>query len=132
MTSDVISCYPNDTLDSVKDKIVNNLIHHIPVVENEKVVGIISKSDLHRMEHHFTLFENPEAEQSNIQIFSTILAKEIMATPVICIREDEPVNAAVEVFLENTLHALPVVNHDDHLVGIVTTFDLIRFSFAKD
>jgi CBS domain-containing protein len=108
MTKDVITALPDDTISRVKEKIVQNVIHHIPVVENGDVKGMISMNDIHRVEHHFTLFDNPEAEISNKQLFSTMLAKEIMTSPVIKISENEKVTAAVDLFLENMFHALPV------------------------
>ena len=131
MTTDVITAEPDDTLGVVKEKIENNLIHHIPVIKDGKVVGIISNSDLNKMEHHFTLFQSPEAEQSNIQIFSTILAKEVMATPVVTIKGDADIMEAVDIFIENAFHAIPVVNSQHNLEGILTTLDLIRFAFKS-
>ena len=128
MTSDLIIARPDETIAAVRKKLIDNLIHHIPVVADGKVQGMISLNDIYRMEHHFTVFNNPEAEASNQQLFSSMLAKEIMTTPVVKIREDEPVSIAVDIFLQNMFHALPVVNYDDELVGMVTTFDLIRHS----
>lgn len=128
MTKDVITVNPTDTMAIVREKITQNLIHHMPVIENHKVLGMISMNDIHKMEHHFTAFNNPEAEASNKQLFSTILAKEIMTTPVVKVRETEPVSIAVDLLLENMFHALPVVDDQDNLIGMVTTFDLIRHS----
>ena len=128
MSSDIISVKPDDTILVVREKIANHHIHHIMVVELKNVVGMISLNDLHKMEHQFTMFNNPEAEASNAQLFSTMLAKEIMTTPVIRVKESEPVRIAVDLFLQNKFHALPVVNDKDELVGIVTTFDIIRHS----
>jgi CBS domain-containing protein len=128
MTKDVITVNPNDTIAVVRERITQNQIHHMPVVDNHKVIGMISMNDIHKMEHHFTAFNNPEAEASNRQLFSTMLAKEIMTTPVVKVRDTEPVSIAVDLLLENMFHALPVVNDKDILVGMITTFDLIRHS----
>ena len=128
MTTEVITAAPDETLATVRDKITSHLIHHIPVVERGKVVGMISMNDIHQLEHHFTHFNNPEAKASNQQIFSTMLAKEVMTSPVVKVKETEPVSIAVDLLLENMFHALPVVNHEEQLVGMITTFDLIRHS----
>lgn len=126
MSTDVISVGPSETIAKVKERITDHQIHHIPVVEDGKVLGMISTHDLHKMEHHFTLFKNPEAEDRNRQLFSTILAKEIMTKPVVKVKENEPVSIAVDLLLENMFHALPVVDAQENLVGMITTFDLIR------
>ena len=72
MTTDLITADPDETIDAVRHKLIANHIQHIPVVEGKKILGIISKGDIHRMEHHFTLFQSEKALESNRQIFSTI------------------------------------------------------------
>lgn len=128
MTTEVITATPDETLAMIRDKITTYLIHHIPVVEEGKVIGMISMNDIHQLQHHFTHFNNPAAEASNKQIFSTMLAREAMTSPVVKVKETEPVSIAVDLLLENMFHALPVVNNEDQLVGMVTTFDLIKHS----
>lgn len=128
MTKNVISVNPSDTIAVVKELITQHQIHHMPVVENKKVIGMISMNDIHQMEHHFTVFNNPESLASNRQLFTSMLAKEIMTKPVVKVKENEPVSMAVDLLLENLFHALPVVNNNDEIVGMVTTFDLIRQS----
>ena len=44
MVRDVICVNPTDTLQKVKELLINNRIHHVPVVENDmKLVGIVIK-----------------------------------------------------------------------------------------
>ena len=126
MTTEVITVRPDDTIGTVKDKITQNLIHHVPVAVDGKVEGMISMNDIHRVEHHFTLFNNPEAAASNQQLFSTMLAKEIMTHPVVTIKEKDQVGSAIDLFLKNMFHALPVVNDQNQLTGMLTTFDILK------
>ncbi|HUR30369.1 MAG TPA: CBS domain-containing protein [Saprospiraceae bacterium] len=128
MTTSMITVYPDDTIAIVRDKITSNQIHHVPVVQDGKVLGMISMNDIHKMEHHFTQFKNPEAQVSNSQIFASMLAKEIMSSPVVKVKQTEPVSVAVDLLLQNLFHALPVVDEKDELVGMITTFDLVRHS----
>ncbi len=129
MTSDLITADPDETLESVKHKLISNHIQHIPVVEGKNIVGIISKGDIHRMEHHFTLFQSEKALQSNKQIFSTILASEIMTKSLVKLKETDSASIAVDLFRENLFHALPVVNVKDQLVGMITPLDLLKYAF---
>lgn len=131
MTTQVITVSPDDTIVRVREKMMENTIHHIPVVSDNKVVGIVSKTDIHKVEHHFTLFDSPEAAQSNAQIFNTLLAKEIMSSGVVTVHENEPAENAVDMFLDNMFHALPVVNDRNELTGMLTTFDIIRHCFKN-
>ena|SRR5687767_3834002 len=131
MTRDVVSVKPDDTIAVVSEKMNSLTAHHMPVVENGKIAGMISMNDIHKMEHHFTMFNNPEAKDSNRQLFASMLARDIMVTPVTTVHEDDNVGKAVDLLLENLFHALPVINHEEQLVGIITTFDLIRHSLDK-
>jgi len=128
----VITASPDETIQHVKERLLKYGFHHIPVVAQGKVVGMISQSDIQLMEHHFTLFHTTEAERSNQQIFTTILAREIMATPVMQISGDEPISKAVDIFLANILHALPVINDKSQLIGIITPVDLLHFAFITN
>jgi len=129
MTSDLITADPDEVLDSVKHKLISNHIQHIPVVDGKKILGIISKGDIHRMEHHFTLFQSEKALESNRQIFSTILASEIMTKTLVKLKDTDTASIAVDLFKENLFHALPVVNAKDQLVGMITPIDLLRYAF---
>ncbi|MEP6793436.1 MAG: CBS domain-containing protein [Saprospiraceae bacterium] len=129
MTAELVTAVKDETIESVKNKLQINRIHHIPVVHGKHIVGMISLSDIHMMEHHFTLFHSKLAEEINRKIFSTILAKEIMTSQVIKVREDEQLTVAVDLFKENVVHALPVVNKSGKLVGILTPMDLVRYAY---
>lgn len=131
MTTDLITADPDETIDAVRHKLMANHIQHIPVVEGKKIMGIISKGDIHRMEHHFTLFHSEKALESNRQIFSTILAAEIMTKALVKLKDTDSATIAVDLFRENMFHALPVVNEKDQLVGMITPLDLLRYAFDE-
>ncbi len=131
MTTDLITADPDETIDAIRHKLIANHIQHIPVVEGKKILGIISKGDIHRMEHHFTLFHSEKALESNRQIFSTILAAEIMTKPLVKLKDTDSATIAVDLFRENMFHALPVVNDKDQLVGMITPLDLLRYAYDE-
>jgi len=57
-----------------------------------------------------------------------ILAKEIMITPVISIRADTPLKKAAEILDVNSFSGVPVVDDDDHLIGIISETDILRYT----
>lgn len=129
MTTDLITADPDELLESIKHKLISNHIQHIPVVEDKKILGIISSTDMHKMEHHFTLFQAEKALESNRQIFSTILASEIMTRTLVKLKDTDPATIAVDLFRENIFHALPVINEKNELVGMITPLDLLKYAF---
>lgn len=128
MTTNLIVVSPNTTLDKVKDIFETNMFHHLPVVNNHCLVGIISKIDLYRVSHSIDLFHSKTNEELNNRLFKSLLAEEVMATDATVIAPDDTVAYAAELFSRNQFHALPVVV-GEKLVGIVTTLDLIKMAY---
>lgn len=95
--------------------IMNDLgIRHLPVVNEHKVEGVISYTDIMRV---------AEVDKDKI------LAENLMSTPVISIKENESLNDLVPLFTNKRLHAVPVLDYENKLVGIISTIDIIRFMY---
>ena len=58
MTRKVVSCRPNDTVAAIMETMTTGKFRHLPVVENERVVGLISIGDVVKMQHDRLTMEN--------------------------------------------------------------------------
>ena len=132
MVSHVLTVPPEATMTEVVALFKANNVHHIPVVDQGRVLGMISASDYHRLEHHFTRFKSQKAEEMNTAIFSSLLANEVMTTPVATIRATDTVQFAADIFKENLFHALPVVDEQKRIVGILTPYDLMVYAYGPE
>ena len=128
MTTDLITVNPADKLTQVKEVFDNNNIHHIPVVRFKELVGIISKSDFNYFLRGFS--KNEEDRFINYARLRAYSAEDIMTTGLAKLASDERINVALEVFMTNRFHAIPIIDQGD-LVGIVTTFDIIKSSLRN-
>lgn len=54
-----------------------------------------------------------------------MLAREIMTRDVITVRPDDKVDEAAHILLENKISGIPVVDAEEHVVGIITEKDLM-------
>ncbi|MDD3895186.1 MAG: CBS domain-containing protein [Syntrophomonadaceae bacterium] len=54
-----------------------------------------------------------------------MLAKEIMTTDVITVSPDERVDVVTKLLIDNKISGIPVVDQDNHILGIVTEKDLL-------
>ena len=123
MTRKVITISPDtsfhDALKLMKDK----KIRRLPVVENDKLVGIVTEKDL--------LYASPSmATTLDIwelhYLLSKLKVKEIMTKEVITVREDDSIVKAALEMAENKVGALPVLNEAGNLVGIITETDIFK------
>lgn len=130
MTENVIVLRPEDTMDAVQDIFRKHNIHHLPVVDRGKVVGIISHSDYLKLLHGFTLFKTKKSDEYNDAILRSLLVREVMTKQVATLGPDDTIELAAGFFRENLFHALPVVDEDNLLIGIVTTYDLLNYAYG--
>lgn len=129
MTTLPVTVGPNDTLLKVKEIFGSMNIHHIPVVKNKKVVGIISKNDFLAISNAFPLFNEAKRESYNDKLYATLLVEEVMTKQVAKVNPEDSIEIVGGIFRENLFHALPVVDEKGELVGIITTFDLLNYFF---
>jgi CBS domain-containing protein len=128
MTTNLVVVSPNTTLEKVKELFETYAFHHVPVVNNHCLCGIISKSDLYRVSHSIDLFHSKSNEELNRRLFKSLLAEEVMASNAVVLSPDDTISHAVELLSLNQFHALPVVE-GEKLVGILTTYDLIKYAY---
>jgi CBS domain-containing protein len=113
----------NETLATADKLFKEHRIHHIPVVAEGVLVGMISKADFLFFRRGFS---NSEVEKLEDDVrLNNYTAKDIMTTKLAKLDPDDKINVALEVFKVNLFHAIPVVK-DGLIVGIVTTFDIIN------
>lgn len=128
MTTNLLTVSPDDPMKVVKEIFDAHKFHHIPVVRLRKIVGIISKTDF--TAYYTGLSRHFEDRFINDTLLQLHKAEEIMTKKVAKVEPDDHIAVAVEVFKENILHALPVVDNGE-LVGIVTVHDIISM-ISKD
>ena len=129
MTTDLMMVQSDDKVVIVKDIMEANGIHHVPVVDFNKLVGMISKSDL----LHFLKGMNYNGYQDlmNDVRLKNYSAKEIMTEDLECLQPEDSIEKAINLFQKNRFHSIPVVKEDSSLVGILTTFDIINLITEK-
>lgn len=124
MTKELITLGVNDSLEDVKKLFDTHSFHHIPVVDKDgKLLGIVSKQDFLYFLHGFS---DKSGDETGHALLNKTKVEKIMTTGLAKLEPTMHINVALEVFKENLFHALPVVDDDGKLVGIITTYDIIR------
>ena len=120
MTRDVITAQQNDSLAVARNIFLRNKVHHLPIVNGSRLVGILTTYDL---------FKINGAQKG--RDFEDITINEVMTKHVATLEPSDKIGSAAELFLENLFHAVPIVEEGE-LKGIVTSFDVIKYEFLKE
>ena len=125
MTRRVVTIGPEASIFEVQELMAQNRIRHIPVVEEgDKLVGIVSDRDLRSALPFRYLKEgvSPE-EQEKLQ---RLRVKDIMTREVFTISPAYTIQDALLMIQNSKVGALPVVDEDGRLKGILSVRDLLR------
>jgi CBS domain-containing protein len=96
-------------------------VHHLPVVKGTKVVGMLGASDLLKLKGFLPRLGSRSLDYLN----EHMRIAEVMRQPAITIRPHQSIEKAATLMAEHGIHSLPVTDDDEHLLGIITTTDII-------
>lgn len=118
MTPNPQFVYHNSSLTEIFDIMLNKNIHNLPVLKGEELVGIVSSYDLAGL----------MAKHQNLD---KLTAKDVMNPRILRLSPDDKIGTAAELLLDRRFKALPVVSYG-RLVGIVTSYDVLRYEFKRE
>jgi acetoin utilization protein AcuB len=122
MTPAPLTVAPSTPIPKVQDLMLYRRIRHLPVVEDGRLVGIITDRDVR------TVQPSPAtglAEREMHYLLERLTVRAVMTRPVLTIAPHESLAEAVRVMLENRIGGLPVTE-GDRVLGILTEVDLLR------
>lgn len=124
MSTELVLLNLNDGLAKAENLFKKHNIRHIPVVNNNKIEGMLSYTDLLRIS-----FADVADDDSHVEsvVYDMFDIRQVMTSNVTCIDDDATIKEAAEILASREFHALPVVNKSNKVVGIVTTTDLIKY-----
>jgi len=141
MTKNVITINKDaEIIDAVKLMVENN-ISGLVVVENGKVVGIISESDIiEALKSPFPeILITPNVSLSLLMLIKKgveffnhakkvgkLKVKDIMTKKVFCVRENDTIEEAARIMSEKDVRRLPVIDENGNLVGIISRSDILK------
>lgn len=123
MTTDVITLTLNDNLNTAEKLFKKHHIRHIPVVDEDRIIGMLSLTDLLRLSFVDSF---SDMESVDTAIYNMLSIGQVMANSPEKIPSDTPIKDAAALLASKEFHALPIVD-DTLLVGIITTTDLLNY-----
>jgi CBS domain-containing membrane protein len=128
MMGSPVTLKPDDTLDLANDIISLGRIRHIPIVDDGKLIGIISERDLIGAAAN-RIFGLKQKNKS--ALLKSVRIKDIMRKRVVTMDPDTPIKEAAHLMAAKKIGCVPVVR-EGALVGLVTTTDVLRYVEGLD
>ena len=122
MTKNPISVNLSNEVADVVQIFKDHNIHHIPVVSGDKLIGMISKTDIDRIS-----FVNSYAmEAASAMVYDILKLEQVMTANLETVQVEDQIKEAAELLARGRYHALPVMD-GKKLAGIVTSTDVINY-----
>ncbi len=128
MTTPVITLKKDDNLETAEHLFKLHHIRHIPVVEGDVIIGMLSYTDLLRLS--FADVDLEEDDMSDVMVYSMFSIEQVMNKNIVTVSSSNSIKDVAEILATKEFHALPVVDNNA-LTGIVTTTDLIKYFLTQ-
>jgi len=123
MTRKVITVDQEACILDAQELMAKNQVRHLPIIDNNRVlIGIITDRDI-RSALPYRFFEAPQSEREKI---CALKVKEIMTKNPISISPTYTIQDALLLIQNSKVGALPVVDDNKRLTGIISVRDLLR------
>jgi CBS domain-containing protein len=144
MTHNPIVVHPDTPIPQVLQLLAENRISGLPVVDGQdRLIGVVSETDVMWQETGVTppayvmLFDsviylqNPAKFDRALHKALGQTAAELMTLHPVTITADQGLPKAARLMHEKQVHRLPVVDADQHVIGILTRGDIVRAMAAE-
>lgn len=144
MTTDVIVARKNDDISSVANLLIKEKIGGLPVVDEEnRVVGIISETDIMKKEKHIDspqyinflqglIFLNDLKKlEEDVKRIAAYKVEDLMSTEIIKVNENDSFDEVANIMIKKSINRVPVVDEENTLKGIICRYDIIKAMYNE-
>jgi len=153
MKTEVQTVSPDVPLTELDKLFIENRVTGFPVVDSERLVGVVSRSDIIRkiateqsyaeyvsdFYRDLRSFDDPGPVDSLSKLGSQIgsrlesaTVKDVMSRDPVTVSADDSVGRVAARLVERRIHRVPVVTSDGRLEGIITSLDLVALLVDRD
>jgi len=116
LVQQAVTCTEGEEIKTVAQRIINRSVNHILVVDDQgRLRGIVTSWDI------------TKAVAEGREKLADIIVKRVVTTT-----PDEPVEAASRKMAQHHISALPVINRDEKVLGIITSEDISRLIGGRE
>ncbi len=124
MTTNLVTIPLDAPLSEARRRFARAEVHHLPVVADGRLVGMLSSRDLLRAVRRVT---RDGADASDAELDRSAEIADLMSRDLVMLRPSASVDEALELVADGAMHAVLIVDDDRQLVGIATDADLLSY-----
>lgn len=128
--SDVKTVKPDDNLRVIMEMFSDYKIPGAAVVDKDKIVGVISRTDLMKVMKTRGIVD-PEKNEIVPSVIEKLKVEDAMTRKPLIIGEDKTIADANDMMVKNDIDRLLVVNKQNKLIGVVSREDIIKAMTAE-
>ncbi|MEM2874720.1 MAG: CBS domain-containing protein [Candidatus Hadarchaeales archaeon] len=125
MQSSPLTTSLTDRVMHVRRVLMEEDVLALPVIVDKRVAGIVTMRDVAKA---LAAFHDVVPDQYKSERIKNLVVEDAMTRPAICARTDDPVSKAAKLMFERRFSALPVVNLENELVGMLTKTELTELA----
>jgi CBS domain-containing membrane protein len=122
MSRDLVTLQETQNLRFLPEVMKIFRFRHMPVVDRERLVGIVSERDVLRVSASSLL---PTASEQTDYLARSFIVRDMMTRDVKTVHPDTPLAEVARLMHREKLGCLPVVEGENTLVGIITEADFV-------
>ena len=125
-TKDVLTVEPGDFIDQAIDLMEQHDIRHLPVIDADRLVGIVSDRDILLNVGWLPLRQRQTYHRKGNHPSGPKRIKEIMTRQVISLSPTDPISAAAEIMMDRKIGAVPLIDDQGRLSGLISETDILK------
>jgi predicted transcriptional regulator len=118
-----VTCSSFDRITHVRRRMIDEDVWWMMVVEDSKVVGIITENDIAKAMSQFRDIVKPHYQDSRVR---KLVVDDLMVTDIVFVRTSTPCVDAVDLMLKHDVEGVAVFDQTDNMVGMITRNTILR------
>ena len=123
MTTHIVTIGMDDTLRAARSIFNQHKFHHLMVVENGKLAGVLSDRDL--LKNLSPFLGSPFSQRPQDSATLNKKVHQMMSRKLVSIGPDDEISLAAQRMMYEHVSCLPVIDNNDKPIGIITIHDLL-------
>ena len=124
MSRNVITLNLSDDLTKAETLFKKHKIRHLPVVDGNIIIGMLSYADLLRISYVDAV--DDDAQEIDSTVYNLFTVQQVMSKDLVVVSPETTIKETAQILSKSEFHALPVCE-GKFLIGIVTTTDLVAY-----